>query len=90
MLYSTSTVNFGILCFRNLTGKKHYVTDVTNASRTMLMNINTLKWDSKLCDFFGISVSSLPEIKSSGEVYGNLSYDKCPFPGIPVAGNYLS
>ena len=48
----------------NLTGGNH-VTDVTNASRTMLMNINTLQWDDSLCDFFKIPTSVLPTIQVS-------------------------
>ena len=50
-----------------MNGGKH-VTDVTNASRTMLMNIENLKWDSLLMKFFEIPQSVLPEIKSSSEV----------------------
>lgn len=47
-----------------------HITDVSNASRTMLMNIETLKWDPVLINFFDISKSVLPKIKSSSEVYG--------------------
>ena len=49
----------------NLTGGKVHVTDVTNASRTMLFNIKTLKWDQDLLELFGIPESMLPEVKSS-------------------------
>ena len=49
----------------NLTSRKSHVTDVTNASRTMLMNLKTLKWDDELCDFFKINKSILPEVNSS-------------------------
>ena len=45
----------------NLTGR--HVTDVTNASRTMLMNINTLEWDNSLLEFFNIPASILPSIQ---------------------------
>ena len=45
----------------NLTGR--HVTDVTNASRTMLMNINTLEWDNTLLEFFKIPASILPSIQ---------------------------
>ena len=65
---------FNILFFRNLTKEKSFVTDVTNASRTMLMDINSLKWSSDLCQFFGIDMNSLPEIKSSSDIYGYVSY----------------
>ncbi|XP_062500030.1 glycerol kinase 3-like isoform X2 [Corticium candelabrum] len=61
----------------NLTGGVNggiHVTDVTNASRTMLMNIQTLKWDDDLKAFFNIPRGvSLPEIRSSSEVYGQVS-----------------
>jgi glycerol kinase len=54
----------------NLTGGKTHVTDVSNASRTMLFNINTLQWDKDLLKLFGIPESMLPEVRSSSEVYG--------------------
>jgi len=57
----------------NLTGGKTHVTDVSNASRTMLFNINTLKWDKELLELFGIPESILPEVKSSSEIYGKTS-----------------
>ncbi|MGO3042345.1 glycerol kinase GlpK [Ancrocorticia populi] len=47
-----------------------HVTDVTNASRTMLMDLNTLEWREDICEIAGIPMSMLPEIKSSSEVYG--------------------
>lgn len=50
-----------------------HVTDVTNASRTMLMNIQTCTWDTELLDFFELPKSILPEIRSSSEVYGYFS-----------------
>ncbi|MGP3925333.1 glycerol kinase GlpK [Streptomyces sp. 8N616] len=57
----------------NLTGGPDgglHITDVTNASRTMLMNIRTLTWDEELLDFFGIPRAMLPEIRPSSENYG--------------------
>jgi glycerol kinase len=57
----------------NLTGGPDgglHITDVTNASRTMLMNIDTLAWDEELLEFFGVPQAMLPEIRSSAEVYG--------------------
>ena len=51
-------------------GQKH-VTDVSNASRTMLFNIHTLQWDSELLELFGIPVSMMPQVCSSSEVYGH-------------------
>lgn len=49
----------------NLTDGKAHVTDYTNASRTMLFNINTLEWDKELVDYFNIPMSMLPEVKPS-------------------------
>lgn len=58
------------LVWRLTRGEVH-VTDVTNASRTMLFNINTLEWDKELLDLLGIPASMMPEVKSSSEVYGH-------------------
>jgi len=63
-------------------GGKH-VTDVTNASRTMLMNLETLSWDKQILDVMGIPESMLPEIRPSSEIYGRTV---TPFSGIPIAG----
>lgn len=69
----------------NLSGGLH-ITDVTNASRTMLMNLETLAWDLELLEIFDIPLAVLPEIKSSSEVYGETSADG-PFGArIPIAG----
>jgi len=65
-----------------MTGR--HVTDVTNASRTMLFNINELKWDQKLCDFFDIPINCLPEVCSSAEVYGEIQQSKLV--GTPISG----
>lgn len=54
----------------NLTKGRLHITDVSNASRTMLFNIHTLKWDNELLKIFDIPASLLPEVKSSSEVYG--------------------
>ena len=66
-------------------GKKH-ITDVTNASRTMLFNIHTLSWDSELLKLFDIPAEMLPEVKSSSEIYCNtattLFSSKIPISGI--------
>jgi len=61
-----------------------HVTDVTNASRTMLMDLKTLNWDDEILKIMGIPRSMLPEIRSSSEVYGNAVGDLA---GIPVAGD---
>ena len=69
-----------------LTGGKVHVTDYSNASRTMLFNINTLEWDQELLDLFGIPRSMMPEVKSSSEVYGHtkttIFAHKVPISGI--------
>ncbi|XP_012348995.1 glycerol kinase isoform X2 [Apis florea] len=57
----------------NLTKGQLHITDVSNASRTMLMNIESLKWDPLLCRFFGIPQHILPEIRSSAEIYATIS-----------------
>jgi len=48
-----------------------HVTDVSNASRTMLFNINTLEWDQEMLDMMGIPISMMPSVRSSSEVYGH-------------------
>jgi glycerol kinase len=53
-----------------LTGGKVHVTDVSNASRTMLFNINTLQWDDSLLQLLGIPLSMMPQVCSSSQVYG--------------------
>ena len=70
----------------NLTNRTQYVTDVTNASRTMLMNIETLEWDPELCSFFGVDSNILAKICSSAERFGDTNYENCPFPNVPIAG----
>ncbi len=72
----------------NLTGGVHggvHITDVTNASRTMLMNINTLQWEPEICADMGIPMSMLPQIHSSAEVYGVGSPDSLII-DTPIAG----
>ena len=68
-----------------LTRGEVHVTDVTNASRTMLFNIHTLEWDKELLSLFGIPESMMPEVKSSSEVYG---YTKTTLFAheVPIAG----
>jgi glycerol kinase len=68
----------------NLTAGKLHVTDVSNASRTMLFNIHTLKWDNDLLKIFDIPASILPEVRSSSEVYGQTA--GVFQTSIPVAG----
>lgn len=73
------------LIWRLTRGEVH-VTDVTNASRTMLFNIHSLQWDKELLDLFGIPESMMPAVKSSSEVYGytttTLFAHKVPISGI--------
>jgi glycerol kinase len=69
-----------------LTAHTRHITDVSNASRTMLFNIHTLQWDDELLALFGIPASMLPEVRSSSEVYGDVSttlgIDRVPIAGI--------
>ena len=79
--------NIDTWCIWNLTGGVSggvHVTDVTNASRTMLMNLETLDWDPDMLKTMGIPRSMLPAIKASSEVYGKAVGDLA---GIPVAGD---
>jgi glycerol kinase len=71
----------------NLTGGPNggiHVTDVTNASRTQLMHLQTLDWDREMLEHFAIPRSVLPEIRSSSEVYGEAKLPEIA--GVPVAG----
>lgn len=68
-----------------LTGGKVHVTDVSNASRTMLLNINKVSWDDDLLKLFRIPVSMLPEVKPSSYKYGQTG-NIVPGSNIPIAG----
>jgi len=59
----------------NLSGGKIHITDVSNASRTLLYNINTLDWDQELLEILDIPAEILPEVKASSEIYGTISAD---------------
>lgn len=84
----------GKLCFGTvdtwlvwkLTRGKMFITDVSNASRTMLLNIHTLEWDNDLLELFNIPKNILPEVKQSSEIYGEtattLFSTKIPIAGI--------
>ena len=61
-----------------------HVTDVTNASRTMMMNLETLDWDDEILGILGVPRAMLPQIRASSEVYGEAKGDLA---GIPVAGD---
>jgi glycerol kinase len=80
---SAGEIRFGTVdtwLIEKLTGR--HATDVTNASRTMLMNLSTLDWDDALLDAFGIPRAMLPEILPSSYVYGEASGSLA---GVPVA-----
>jgi glycerol kinase len=62
-----------------------HVTDPTNASRTLLMNIDTLEWDPELCEEIGVPMAMLPEIRSSSENYGPIRA-RGTFRDVPVSG----
>lgn len=70
-----------------LTEGRVFATDYTNASRTMLYNIKELKWDEKLCDYFGIPMSMLPKVQSSSDDYGTVSIFGRDIPICGVAGD---
>ncbi|MBP3265581.1 MAG: glycerol kinase GlpK, partial [Clostridiales bacterium] len=69
----------------NLTAGEVHVTDYTNAARTMLFNIHTLKWDEDLLSLFNIPGSMLPDVKPSSTIYGYTS-EKVMGGSIPIAG----
>lgn len=85
----------GQLCFGTvdtwllykLTNGEVYVTDKTNASRTMLYNIKELCWDKTLCDYFDIPMSMLPPVKNSSEIYGNIELEGEKIPVAGIAGD---
>jgi glycerol kinase len=69
----------------NLTGGRTHITDVTNASRTMLYNINTLDWDEDMLELLDIPRSLLPEVKDSSQIYDHTGTSFF-IPGVPIAG----
>lgn len=69
----------------NLTGGSDHVTDVSNASRTMLLNIHTGDWDPELLKLLNVPASMLPRVCASSEVLGAVAIDS-PLSGIPIAG----
>lgn len=76
----------------NLTNGEKHITDVSNASRTLLLNIHTLKWDQELLDIFEIPASMLPKVCSSSEIYGHTSEEigKVQIPIAGIAGDQQS
>ena len=71
----------------NLTGGGVHITDATNASRTMLFNINTMEWDDELLALFRIPKQMLPQVKSSGEIYGATVIGGVAVPIAGIAGD---
>jgi glycerol kinase len=80
--------NIDTWCIWNLTGGTDgglHITDVSNASRTMLMDLNSLSWDSSIASTIGVPMSMLPEIHASSEVYGEVKSGKMQ--GVQIAGD---
>ncbi|HTU88294.1 MAG TPA: glycerol kinase GlpK [Solirubrobacteraceae bacterium] len=80
--------NIDSWCIWNLTGGTNgglHMTDVTNASRTMLMDLDTLSWDEGIAATIGVPMSMLPEIKPSSEVYGEVRTGNLT--GLSIAGD---
>lgn len=73
------------LLFR-LTGGKVFSTDYSNASRTQLFNIHTLKWDGEICGLFGVPTESLPKVCDSAFKYGETSFEGFFADPIPICG----
>lgn len=71
----------------NLTGGKRHATDVSNASRTMLLNIKTCDWDDELLEMFDVPRSLLPDVCSSSEIYGHAAVFEDPIPISGIAGD---
>jgi glycerol kinase len=71
----------------NLTGGRVHVTDVTNASRTMLCNLRTGDWDDELLELFGVPRAMLPEVRSSSEVVGEAMLGSVPVKIAGIAGD---
>lgn len=69
----------------NLTGGQKHITDVTNASRTLMYNIREERWDDELLDILDVPRSMLPEVRPSSEVYGKTSSDAFSA-SVPIAG----
>jgi glycerol kinase len=72
----------------NLIGREAHITDVTNASRTMLMDLETLDWDEEILGVLGIPRAMLPQIRSSSEIYGPVgARHTSALQGVPVSGD---
>jgi len=71
----------------NLTEGAVHATDPSNAARTMLLNINTGKWDTELLELFNVPASMLPEVRDSSDDFGNVSFQGSEVPIAGVAGD---
>lgn len=69
-----------------LTGGQTFATDYTNASRTLLFNIQTLQWDQTLCDLFAVPLEALAEVRESSAVFGKTSLEGLLDTPIPICG----
>mgnify|MGYP001825537062 FL=1 len=69
-----------------LTGGRVFATDQTNASRTLLFDINKLAWDDELCELFGVPRSALPEVYDSNAVFGETDFDGLLDKPLPISG----
>ena len=87
-LLSNNNLLFGTIdCWLiwNLTG--NHFTDLTNASRTQLLNIKEIKWDTELLSFFKVPIQILPELKESSDEFGNWKFNGVNIPILGVAGD---
>jgi glycerol kinase len=81
--------NIDTWCIWNLTGGTNgglHITDVSNASRTLMMDLATLDWDDGICSAIGVPRAMLPEVRPSSAVYGEVSNGGA-FNGVPIAGD---
>uniref|UniRef100_A0A8C5AZ21 glycerol kinase n=1 Tax=Gadus morhua TaxID=8049 RepID=A0A8C5AZ21_GADMO len=76
-----------IWCLSGNTDGGVHITDVSNASRTLLFNIHTLDWDLELCRYFDVPMDILPKVRSSSEIYGCMvSSERASLSGVPISG----
>src|SRR5207245_3004926 len=82
--FCVSTIEPALLCKQ--TGRTMHVTDVTNASRTLFMDLETRAWDNELLALFGVPRAVLPAIRPSAGVFGTTKGVRGLPDGIPIAG----
>ena len=70
----------------NLTGGEVHATDATNAARTMLFDIRSLRWHHELCSLFGVPVEALPQVRPSSGPFGVTGASAACGPGVPITG----